>query len=92
MEIENLKAHKEWVIIECDDEQQQTSGGIIIPDTAKEYANMGKVITCGKGSRLHPMNVQPGDRVAWQQYDGEHWTIDGKIYTAVKIKDIVAIL
>ena len=78
-------------------EEEKTAGGIIIPDTAKEKPQEGKVVAVGPG-RLdddgirRPLDVQPGDRVLFGKYAGTEIKIDGKEHLFMKESDILGIL
>ena len=79
------------------EEDQKTSGGIIIPDTAKEKPQEGKVIAAGpgkfddKGKRM-PLDVKKGDRVLFGKYAGNDINIDGVEHLIMREDDILAIL
>ena len=79
------------------EEDQKTSGGIIIPDTAKEKPQEGRVIAAGpgkfddKGKRM-PLDVKKGDRVLFGKYAGNDINIDGVEHLIMREDDILAIL
>ena len=79
------------------EKEQKTSGGIIIPDTAKEKPQEGKVIAAGpgkfddKGKRM-PLDVKKGDRVLFGKYAGNDINIDGVEHLIMREDDILAIL
>jgi len=84
------------VLIEVLDGEEKTSGGIIIPDTAKEKPQEGKVVAVGSGSRTEdgkiiPMDVQVGDLVLFGKWSGTEVKIDGKEYSIMKESDIMGI-
>jgi chaperonin GroES len=78
-------------------EEQKTSGGIIIPDTAKEKPQEGKVIAVGvgrlneKGERV-PLEVKKNDRVLFGKYSGNEIKLDGVEHLIMREDDILAIL
>jgi chaperonin GroES len=78
-------------------EEQKTSGGIIIPDTAKEKPQEGKVIAVGagrlneKGERV-PLDVKKNDRVLFGKYSGNEIKLDGVEHLIMREDDILAIL
>ena len=85
------------VLIEVLDGEEKTSGGIIIPDTAKEKPQEGKVVAIGSGSRTEdgktiPMDVKVGDLVLFGKWSGTEVKIDGKEYSIMKESDIMGIL
>ena len=72
-------------------------GGIIIPDTAKEKPQEGKVIAVGTGKRdddgkLVPFNVKKGDRILMPKYGGTEVKLDDKEYQIIREEDILAII
>ncbi len=85
------------VLIESLDSEEKTSGGIIIPDTAKEKPQEGKVIAVGPGSKndagkLAPLDVKVGDHVLFGKWSGTEVKIDGKEYSIMKESDIMGII
>ena len=79
------------------EEEQKTSGGIIIPDTAKEKPQEGKVIAAGPGKfddngKRMPLDVKEGDRVLFGKYAGNDINIDGVEHLIMREDDILAIL
>ena len=84
------------VLIEVLDSEEKTSGGIIIPDTAKEKPQEGKVVAVGSGTRTDdgkniPMYVKVGDLVLYGKRSGTEVKIDGKEYSIMKEADIMGI-
>ena len=72
-------------------------GGIIIPDTAKEKPQEGKIVAVGAGKRddngkLIPLDVKKGDRVLFSKYGGTEIKIDGKDYLIMREDDILGVL
>ena len=85
------------VLIESLDSEEKTSGGIIIPDTAKEKPQEGKVIAVGPGSKndagkLAPLDVKVGDHVLFGKWSVTEVKIDGKEYSIMKESDIMGII
>ncbi|MDR2085326.1 MAG: co-chaperone GroES [Bacteroidales bacterium] len=80
------------VLIEPAAADQTTSGGIIIPDTAKEKPHKGTVVAVGPGKKDEPMTVKVGDKVLYGKYAGTELTFDGKDYLIMRESDIVAII
>lgn len=79
------------------DEEEQTSGGIVIPDTAREKPQEGKVIAVGSGKINEngdrvPMVVKKNDRVLFGKYAGNEVNIDGVEHIIMREDDILAIL
>jgi len=88
----NIKPLADRVIIEPAAAEQKTSGGIIIPDTAKEKPQKGIIVAVGNGKKDEPMTVKVGDNVLYGKYAGTEITIDGKEYLIMKEADIYAIV
>ena len=86
------------VIIEPSEDQSDTSpGGIIIPDTAKEKPQQGKVVAVGPGrttdeGKLIDMPIKNGDSVIYSKYAGTEYNEDGTEYLIVRESDILAIV
>ncbi|MEB3245105.1 MAG: co-chaperone GroES [Vampirovibrionales bacterium] len=92
-----LKPLGDRVVLEMIEDTNQTSGGIFIPDTAKERPQKAKVIAIGPGRRnekgeLEPMNVSIGDVVLFAKYGGTDIKIDGVELKILSEKDILAII
>ena len=84
------------VLIKVLDSEEKTSGGIIIPDTAKEKPQEGEVVAVGPGAinesgKLAPMDVKVGDVVLFGKWSGTEVKIDGKEYSIMKESDIMGI-
>ncbi len=78
-------------------EEEKTKGGIIIPDTAKEKPQEGKVIAVGSGVRgedgkITPLDVKAGDRILFGKWSGTEVTIDGEELIIMKESDILGIV
>jgi chaperonin GroES len=92
-----VKPLQDRVIVKRLEEEEKTKGGIIIPDTAKEKPQEGKVIAVGdgkvndKGERI-ALDVKAGDRVLFGKYSGNDITIDGEEHLIMKEDDIIAII
>jgi len=85
------------VVIERIDPEAKTAGDIIIPDTAQEKPQQGKVIAIGPGGRdesgrLVPIDVKVGDRILFGKWSGTEVKIDGVEYLIVKESDIMGVL
>lgn len=85
------------VVVEPLEAEAKTKGGIILPDTAKEKPQEGKVVAVGKGKtdddgKLIPMEVQVGDKVLYGKYSGTEITIEGTEYMILKEEDIMAVV
>ncbi len=85
------------VLVRRVDEDEKTSGGIIIPDTAQEKPMEGTVLAIGPGARdeqgkLVPMDVEVGDRVLFGKWSGNEVTIDGEELSIMKESDIMGVI
>ena len=85
------------VVVERIDAEEKTSGGIIIPDTAKEKPMEGEVIAVGPGARdeagkLVPLDVKGGDRILFGKWSGTEVKLDGEELLIMKESDIMGII
>jgi len=85
------------VVVEALDAEEKTAGGIIIPDTAKEKPQQGKVIAVGPGARgedgkLTPLDVKKGDTVLYGKWSGTEVKIDGKTLLIMRESDIMGVI
>jgi chaperonin GroES len=85
------------VLVERVESEQKTAGGIIIPDTAQEKPQEGKVIAVGTGVRaddgkIVPLVVQPGDNILFGKWSGTEIKLNGKEYMIMKESDILGIV
>ncbi len=85
------------LIIERIEETEQMVGGIIIPDTAKEKPQQGKVIAVGKGKvkddgTVSPLDVQAGDKVLFGKYSGQEIKLDGDEFLIMREDEILGVL
>ncbi|MEC7870881.1 MAG: co-chaperone GroES [Chloroflexota bacterium] len=93
-----LKPLGDRIIIEPSEDDDATSaGGIIIPDTAKEKPQKGKVVAAGSGrinddGKTIPLSVKNGDEVVYSKYAGTEYSESGKEYLIVRESDILAIV
>jgi chaperonin GroES len=85
------------VLVRRIEQEEKSTGGIIIPDTAKEKPMEGEVIAAGPGSRgddgkLNPLDVKVGDRVLFGKWSGTEIKIDGEDLVVMKESDIMGIV
>jgi chaperonin GroES len=85
------------VIVKRVEEEDKTSGGIIIPDAAKEKPQQGKVMAVGKGKilengKVSPLAVKKGNRILFGKYAGQEIKIDGEEHLIMREDDILAII
>lgn len=92
-----IRPLQDRIIVQRIEEEEKTAGGIIIPDTAKEKPQIGKVIAVGKGKKTEdgkvlPMDVKKGDKVLFSKYSGTEVKLDGDEYLIMKEDDILGIM
>ncbi len=87
-----VKPIADRVLVEPAAAEEKTAGGIIIPDTAKEKPQKGKVVAVGSGKPDEPMTVKEGDTVLYGKYSGTELTIDGKDLLIMRESDIFAVI
>jgi chaperonin GroES len=85
------------IVKRLEDEDERTKGGIIIPDTAKEKPQRGKVIAAGKGKmnedgKVIPLDVKKGDVILFGKYAGSEIKIDGEEHLIMREDDILAVV
>ena len=88
----NIKPLADRVLVEAAAAEETTASGIIIPDTAKEKPQKGKVIAVGNGKKDEPLTVKAGDSVLYGKYAGTEITVDGQEYLIMRESDIFAIV
>ncbi len=85
------------LIVKRIDEDEKTGGGIIIPDTAKEKPQEGKIIAVGKGKvsedgKLTPLDVKKGDKILFSKYAGTEVNIDGEEHLIIREDDVLGVV
>ena len=85
------------LVIKVIDDAEQTSGGIFIPDSAKEKPQKGEVVAVGSGKTLdngekEPMEVKVGEIVLYAKYAGTDIKVDNVMYKILSIKDVLGVL
>ena len=88
----NVKPLADRVLVEAAEAETKTAGGIIIPDTAKEKPQKGKVVAVGTGKKDEPVTVKVGDTILYGKYAGTEIQIDGKEYLIMRESDIYAVI
>ena len=88
----NIKPLADRVLVEPSEAETKTSSGIIIPDTAKEKPQRGKIVAVGPGTMENPITVKVGDIVLYGKYSGTELQYDGVDYLIMKESDILAIV
>ncbi len=88
----NIKPLADRVLVEPAPAEEKTSGGIIIPDTAKEKPQMGTIVAVGAGTKDNPITVKEGDKVLYGKYAGTELTFEGNDYLIMRESDIYAVV
>jgi chaperonin GroES len=92
-----IRPLQDRVIVRRLEEEEKTKGGIIIPDTAKEKPQEGKVIAVGKGKvtedgKVIPLDVKVGDKILFGKYSGTEVKIGGEEHLIMREEDILGII
>jgi chaperonin GroES len=92
-----LRPLHDRVLVERVEEGEQVRGGIIIPDSAKEKPQEGKVIAVGKGKRLEDgsvvaLDVKPGDRILFGKYSGSEVRVEENEYLILREDEILGVI
>jgi chaperonin GroES len=85
------------ILVRRVEKEEQTAGGIIIPDTAKEKPQEAEVVALGNGKRMDdgkvvPVDVKVGDRILFGKYSGSEIKVDGEEYLILREDEILGIL
>lgn len=95
MDLKTIKLLADRVLIEPSAVENKTSGGIIIPDTAKEKPQKGTVVAVGPGKTdkdAMSMTLKVGDLVLYGKYSGSELVVDGKDYLIMRETDVIAVI
>ena len=92
-----LRPLHDRILVQRTEEEEQKVGGIIIPDSAKEKPQQGKVIAAGKGrlekdGRVTPLDVKAGDIILFGKYSGQEVKIDGNEYLMMREEEILGVI
>ena len=92
-----IRPLQDRVIVKRVDEEEKTKGGIIIPDTAKEKPQEGKVVAVGKGKvndegKLTPLEVKVGDKILFGKYSGTEVKLSGEEFLLMREDDILGVI
>jgi len=92
-----IRPLQDRVLVKRIQEEEKTKGGIIIPDTAKEKPQEGRVVAVGKGKisedgKIIPLDVKVNDRVLFNRYAGSEIKIDGEEHLIMREEDILGII
>ena len=93
----SIKPLADRIVIKVIEDTEQTSGGIFIPDSAKEKPQKGEVVavglgTVGENGEREPMDVKVGDVILYAKYAGTDIKMDGVEYKILSVKDALAVL
>ena len=93
----NVRPLHDRIIVQRIEEGEQKIGGIIIPDSAKEKPQQGKVIAAGAGKskddgKRIPMDVKAGDTILFGKYSGQEIKLDGEEYLIMREDEVLAVL
>jgi chaperonin GroES len=92
-----IRPLQDRIIVKRIDEEEKSKGGIIIPDTAKEKPQEGKVVAVGKGKanddgKITPLDVKVNDRVLFGKYSGSEINIDGDEHLIMREEDVLGVI
>ena len=88
----NIKPLADRILVEAAEAEEKTASGIIIPDTAKEKPQKGKIVAIGTGKPDEPLTVKVGDNVLYGKYAGTEINVDGNEYLIMRESDVFAII
>jgi len=93
----NIKPLADRVLVRPQEREERTKGGIVLPDTAKEKPQMGKVLAAGPGRLLEngqrvAMEVKEGDTILFSKYAGTEIKVDGEELLLINERDILAVV
>ena len=92
----NLKPLEDRIVVKPQEEEETTVSGIVIPDTAKEKPQEGKVVAVGPGrfedGQRVPMDVKAGDSVIYSKYGGTEVKVEGDEYLILSARDVLAVI
>src|SRR3990170_2492576 len=96
-ELMNVRPLHDRIIVQRLEQGEQQIGGIIIPDTAKEKPQQGKVVAAGTGKvtddgKRVPLDVRAGDLILFGKYAGQEITLEGEEYLIVKEDEVLAVI
>ncbi|MFI5319560.1 MAG: co-chaperone GroES [Myxococcota bacterium] len=92
-----IRPLQDRILIKRVDEEQKTAGGIIIPDSAKEKPQEGRVVAVGNGKagddgKVRPLDVKKGDRVLFSKYAGSEVKLDGEEHMIIREEDVLGVI
>ena len=92
-----IRPLQDRLLIQRIEEEEKTKGGIIIPDSAKEKPQEGKVIAAGKGKvsedgKVQPLDIEKGDRILFSKYSGTEVNIEGEEHLIIREDDVLGVI
>jgi chaperonin GroES len=92
-----IRPLQDRILVRPIEEEEKTSGGIIIPDTAKEKPMEGKVVAVGRGKvseegKLMPLDLKAGDRILFSKYAGTEVKIEGEENLIMREEDVLGVI
>jgi len=92
-----IRPLQDRILVKRIDEEEKTKGGIIIPDSAKEKPQEGKVIAVGNGKigddgKVQPLDVKKGDKLLFSKYAGPEVNLEGEEHLIIREDDVLGIL
>ena len=93
----NVRPLHDRILVKRMTEEEKTAGGIIIPDSAKEKPQRGKVVATGKGrvtedGKVLPLEVQSGDAILFGKYSGTELKLEGEEFLMMREEDVLGVL
>jgi len=88
----NIKPLADRVVVAPAPAEEKTKSGLIIPDSAKEKPQRGKVVAVGNGKKDEPLTVKVGDTVLYGKYSGTEIQVEGNDYLIMRESDIFAVI
>jgi chaperonin GroES len=92
----SLKPLEDRIVVKPSEEEETTSSGIVIPDTAKEKPQEGSVVAVGPGrfedGNRVPLDVAVGDKVIYSKYGGTEVKVEGEEYLILSARDVLAVI
>jgi chaperonin GroES len=93
----SLRPLGDRVVIKAIERDEMTKSGLVLPDTAKEKPQEGRVIAVGQGKLLDsgdrvPLEMKEGDRIIFSKYSGTEFKLDGEDFLIISDRDVLAVL
>ena len=92
-----IRPLQDRILVKRIEEEETTKGGIIIPDTAKEKPQEGKIVAVGKGKvsedgKVTPLDVKKGDKILFSKYSGTEVNIEGEEHLIIREDDVLGVV